>query len=101
VKSLIIQNNKTKTVRTIDVDAVFIQVGESPNSEIAQKAGVRVNKEGYIIVDQRQRTNIQGVFAAGDITTCPVKQVGTAVGQGIIAACEAFGYIRRPYHYIE
>jgi thioredoxin reductase (NADPH) len=99
VKSIAIQNNKTGNLRLLDFDAIFIQIGESPNSEIAQKAGIRVNKEGHIVVDQRQRTNIQGVFAAGDITTCPVKQVGTAIGQGIIAACEAFGYIRRPYHY--
>jgi thioredoxin reductase len=40
-----------------------------------------------------------GVYAAGDVTNHPVKQVGTAVGQGITAALEAYGYIRRPYYY--
>jgi len=56
-----------------------------------------VNKGGYILVDDRQRTNIPGVYAAGDVTTGPVKQVGTAVGQAIVAATEAFGYVKRPY----
>jgi thioredoxin reductase len=42
---------------------------------------------------------VAGVYAAGDVTNHPVKQIGTAVGQGITAALEAYGYIRRPYHY--
>jgi thioredoxin reductase len=41
---------------------------------------------------------VPGVFAAGDVTNHPVKQVGTAVGQGITAALEAYGYIKRPYY---
>jgi thioredoxin reductase (NADPH) len=58
-----------------------------------------VDDYGYIIVDSQQRTNIPGVYAAGDVTTNPVKQIGTAVGQAIVAATDAFGYIRRPYYY--
>jgi len=58
-----------------------------------------VNEAGYIIVDFRQRTNREGVYAAGDVTDRPVKQIGTAVGEGIIAATDAYGYIRRPYYY--
>jgi len=83
----------------VSVDGVFIQVGEVPNSRIAEEAGVEVDKGGYIIVDSRQRTNISGVYAAGDVTTSPVKQIGTAVGQAIIAATEAFGYTKQPYYY--
>ena len=99
VESVVLLDNKTGKLSELEVDGVFIQVGEKPNSEIARKAGVNVDEEGYIIVDNRQRTNIPGVYAAGDVTTCPVKQIGTAVGQAIIAATEAFGYIRRPYYY--
>ena len=58
-----------------------------------------MDKDGYIIVDNRQRTSIGGVYAAGDVTTSPVRQVGTAVGQAIIAATEAFGYVKQPYYY--
>jgi thioredoxin reductase (NADPH) len=99
VKSVVVYNNKTGETREIEVDGVFVQIGEVPNSELAVKAGVKVDEGGYIIVDKRQRTNIPGVFAAGDVTNGPVKQVGTAVGQAIIAATEAFGYIKRPYYY--
>jgi thioredoxin reductase (NADPH) len=99
VKSVVVHNNKTGETREIEVDGVFVQIGEVPNSQLAVKAGVKVDKGGYIIVDARQRTNIPGVFAAGDVTNGPVKQVGTAVGQAIVAATEAFGYIKRPYYY--
>jgi thioredoxin reductase (NADPH) len=99
VKSVVIYNNKTNETKEIEVDGVFVQVGDVPNSQLAVKAGVEVDKSGYIIVDERQRTNIAGVFAAGDVTNGPVKQVGTAVGQAIVAATEAFGYIKRPYYY--
>lgn len=101
VKSVVVRNNRTGETEEIEVEGVFIQIGEVPNSEVARKAGVQVDRRGYIVIDHRQRTNIPGVLAAGDVTTCPVKQVGTAVGQGIIAASEAYGYIRRPYYYKE
>jgi len=72
--------------------------GEAPNSQIAREAGLEVNEHGYIKTDIYQRTSIAGIYAAGDVTNHPVKQVGTAVGQGITAALEAYGYIRRPYY---
>ncbi len=99
VKSIVLQNNKSGEVRELKVDGVFVQVGEVPNTKFVKEAGVTVDKDSYIVVDSRTRTNILGVFAAGDATNCPVKQVGTAVGQAIIAATEAFGYIKRPYYY--
>ena len=99
VRSVVVYNNKTGKTKEIEVDGVFVQVGEVPNSQIAIQAGVKVDEGGYIIVNERQRTNIAGVYAAGDVTNGPVKQVGTAVGQAIVAATEGFGYIKRPYYY--
>lgn len=99
VRSVVVYNNKTGKTREIEVDGVFVQVGEVPNSQIAIQAGVKVDEGGYIIVNERQRTNIAGVYAAGDVTNGSVKQVGTAVGQAIVAATESFGYIKRPYYY--
>jgi len=99
VQGVVLANNKTGETMETDVDGVFVQVGEAPNSQIAKEAGIEVDKTGYIIVDNRQRTNIVGVYAAGDVTVGPVKQIGTAVGEAIIAASEAFGYIKRPYYY--
>jgi len=92
-------NNRAGKMKEIAVDGVFIQVGEAPNSQLAKEAGVNVDKAGYIIADVRQRTNIAGVYAAGDVTNHPVKQVGTAVGQSITASLEAYGYIKQPYYY--
>jgi len=99
VVKAVLLSNKTGETTKIDVDGVFIQVGEVPNSEFAKEAGIAVDEGGYIIVDDRQRTSIDGVYAAGDVTKSPVKQIGTAVGQAIIAANEAFGHIKQPYYY--
>jgi thioredoxin reductase (NADPH) len=82
----------------VEVAAVFVQVGEAPNSQLAAASGVDVDEHGYIKIDIRQHTNLAGVFGAGDVTNHPVKQVGTAVGQGITAALEAYAYVRRPYY---
>ncbi|RLI43204.1 thioredoxin-disulfide reductase [Candidatus Bathyarchaeota archaeon] len=99
VEKVTLFNNKTGDTWELKIDGVFVQVGEAPNSQLAREAGVKVDEGGYIVVDVRQRTNIAGVYAAGDVTNHPVKQVGTAVGQGITAALEAYGYVRRPYYY--
>jgi thioredoxin reductase (NADPH) len=99
VNKAIIFNRKTGETKELFVDGVFVQVGETPNSQIAKEAGVDVDKDGYVMIDIQQRTNIAGVYAAGDVANHPVKQIGTAVGQGITAALEAYGYIRRPYYY--
>lgn len=98
VNKVILLDNKTKQIQELPVDGVFVQVGEDPNSQLAKEAGVAVDEDGYIIVDLLQRTNIAGVYAAGDVTNHPVKQVGAAVGQGITAAVEAYGFVRRPYY---
>lgn len=98
VNKAILLDNKANVTRELTVDGIFVQVGEDPNSRIAREASVAVDEDGYIIVDTLQRTSIHGVYAAGDVSNHPVKQVGTAVGQGITAATEAYAYIRRPYY---
>jgi thioredoxin reductase (NADPH) len=98
VNKVVVLDKKDNRTREVPVDGVFVQVGESPNSQLAREAGVAVDEDGYIKIDWLQHTNIDGVYAAGDVTNHPVKQVGTAVGQGITAALEAYGYIRRPYY---
>jgi thioredoxin reductase (NADPH) len=98
VSKVTLFNNKTGETHGLLVDGVFVQVGEAPNSQLAREAGVNVDENGYIKIDIFQRTNIAGVYAAGDVTNHPVKQIGTAVGQGITAALEAYGFIRRPYY---
>ena len=99
VKSVILRNNETGQTNEIRVDGIFVQIGEVPNTSFIRGTGIELDKDGYIIVDARQRTNLPGVFAAGDVTDQRVKQVGTAIGQAVVASTEAFGYIKRPYYY--
>ena len=99
VESVTLYENKKGETKEMSADGVFIFVGEAPNSDFAVKAGVKADDNGHIIVDPSQQTNIPGVYAAGDVTSCPVKQIGTAVGQATIAATEAFGYVKQPYYY--
>jgi thioredoxin reductase (NADPH) len=98
VKKVTMRDNKSGETKELAVDGVFVQVGEDPNSHQAKEAGVKVDANNYIVIDALQHTNLEGVYAAGDVTNHPVKQVGTAVGQGITAALEAYALIRRPYY---
>jgi thioredoxin reductase (NADPH) len=98
VNKVVLFDSKAGETKELAVDGVFVQVGEAPNSQIAREAGVEVDEHGCIKVDMFQRTSVAGVYAAGDVTNHPVKQVGTAVGQGITAALEAYSCIRRPYY---
>jgi len=98
VTQVILNNKKTNEKKMLKVDAVFVQIGEAPNNQIVQNSGINLNDKGHIITDSSQQTNIQGVYAAGDLTNHPVKQIGTAVGQGITAALEAYSYIKQPYY---
>jgi thioredoxin reductase (NADPH) len=98
VNKVVLYHNKKGETKEVPVDAVFVQVGEAPNSHIVQDIGIQVDEAGYIKTDVFQRTSVASVYAAGDVTNHPVKQVGTAVGQGITAALEAYSYIRQPYY---
>jgi thioredoxin reductase (NADPH) len=98
VKKVNLLNNINGQIAELLVDGVFVQIGQDPNSLQAREAGVTVDKDSYIIVDMLQHTNLEGVYAAGDVTNHPVKQIGTAVGAGITAAVEAYAFVRRPYH---
>lgn len=98
VKNVVLYDNETCATREIEVDGVFVQVGEAANSQVAKNAGIKVDEQDYIEVDSRQETNVEGVYACGDVTTCQEKQIGTAVGQGVVAALDAFSYIKHPYH---
>jgi thioredoxin reductase (NADPH) len=99
VQKVILLDKKTGETEELPVNGIFVQVGEDPNSQIAKEAGIALDADDYIVVDAQQRTNLAGVYAAGDVTNRPIKQVGTAVGQGIAAALDAYGFIRRPYYH--
>ena len=82
----------------LDVDGVFISIGEMPQNELAKQLHVKLDDHGYIITDKQQRTNITGVFAAGDITG-GLRQIVTACAEGAIAALSSTEALGKKYPY--
>ena len=77
-------------------DGVFLAIGYSPSVELAQKVGVALTKDGYIKKDAKHRTNIPGIYSAGDVEG-GYKQIVTAAGQGSEAAMNIFEDLINPY----
>ncbi|MBL7203108.1 MAG: FAD-dependent oxidoreductase [Desulfobacteraceae bacterium] len=96
VRELVLYNNKTEKSTTFETDGVFIAIGYEPSVELAKKIGVEITPEGYIKHDSRHRTNIPGIYSAGDVEG-GYKQIVTAVGQGSEAALAIFEDIINPY----
>lgn len=75
--------------KTVNLDGIFVQIGLAANSGVFQGT-VNTNKIGEIIIDERCRTNIPGIYAAGDVSTVPYKQIIISMGEGAKAALTAF-----------
>lgn len=71
-----------------EVNGVFVSLGKAPATDLIRNTGIEVDDKGCIVVDRWQKTNVEGVFAAGDCT-CGGMQVVTAVGEGAMAAMKA------------
>ncbi|MFW9987100.1 MAG: NAD(P)/FAD-dependent oxidoreductase [Candidatus Odinarchaeota archaeon] len=80
--------------KQLEVDGVFIEIGAIPNSNLAKKIGIETNEKGEILINRKSETNIQGIFAAGDVADAPFKQAITGVSEGVIAAYSAFDYVK-------
>jgi thioredoxin reductase (NADPH) len=88
-----IENLRTGEMQEHETDGVFVFIGYQPNTE-AFNGLVEINERGEFVVDQAMKTNIPGVFAAGDCIAKRYRQVTTAVSDGTIAALSAIEYIR-------
>jgi thioredoxin reductase (NADPH) len=84
----------SQNVVAIDVNGVFVALGSVPMTSIVRRAGLMTDPGGCLTVNRQQKTNIAGVFAAGDCT-CGGMQVVTAAGEGAMAAMKTSAYIRR------
>ena len=78
---------------TLSLDGIFIAIGGIPHSELARKLGVELNEKGEIKIDRSSRTNIEGVYAAGDVADTEFKQAITGVAEGVHAAYQAYKYV--------
>lgn len=87
-------DRNTEESHEVALDGVFVQIGLVPNNEWLGDV-VKRSKHGEIEIDERGQTSIPGVFAAGDATTVPYKQIVIAAGQGATAALSAFDYLIR------
>jgi thioredoxin reductase (NADPH) len=89
VRSVVRYDKKKGIEGELPVEGVFVSIGEEPVNELAVQMGIKMDKNGYIIVDKSQRTNLERVYAAGDITG-GVRQVVVACAEGAIAATAAY-----------
>lgn len=89
VQSVKIEGNKEEKI--LDVQGIFVEIGLIPNSDFV--SGLEKNERKEIIVNQRNETNIPGIFAAGDVTNVPEKQIIIAAGEGAKAVLSAFRYL--------
>ncbi len=92
VEGLEIKSLKTGEARRLSIAGIIVEIGLLPNSELVVDT-LETNKIGEIVVDSRCRTGISGVFACGDVTDIPFKQVVVAAGEGAKAALSAYDYI--------
>jgi alkyl hydroperoxide reductase subunit F len=86
-----IEVKNKENILKLDVEGVFVEIGLFPNSDFV--SGLAFNEKREVIIDCHNRTNIEGVFAAGDVTTVPEKQIIVACGEGAKAALGAFNYL--------
>ena len=83
-----------KEEKQLDIEVIFIQIGLVPNTDWLNGT-IELNKYGEIEINDHGATSLPGVFAAGDVTTVPYKQIIIAMGEGAKAALGAFDYLIR------
>ncbi len=94
VTGLVYKDRTSEALHEVQLEGIFVQIGLLPNSDWL-KGTVELSRFGEIIVDAKGQTNIPGVFAAGDVTTVPYKQIVIAVGEGAKASLSAFDHLIR------
>ena len=90
------QDRSTEQVHTLDLSGVFVQIGLVPNSEFLDGL-VETTRYGEIVINERGETSEEGIFACGDVTTVPYKQIVIAMGEGAKASLSAFDYLLKNF----
>ena len=94
VNGLRFKDRASQQEHALALEGVFVQIGLVPNTEFL-KGTLELSRFGEIVIDDKCRTSLPGVFAAGDVTTVPYKQIVIAAGEGAKAALSAFDYLIR------
>ena len=95
VVGLTYKDRLTEELKQVDVAGIFVQIGLVPNTEWLKDSELNLTRFGEIEIDARGATNLNGVFAAGDVTTVPFKQIIIAMGAGSTASLAAFDHLIR------
>ena len=92
VNKVILKNNLTDSIESMETDAVFVAIGHIPNTSLF-KDYLNLNENGYIITKEGTKTNIPGIFACGDVQDWEYRQAITAAGSGCMAAIDTERYL--------
>jgi len=96
----VVLDNPYKGSTELRLDAMFVEIGHIPLTNMANKLGVNLNNRGEIIINRESKTNLRGVFAAGDCVDTKFKQAITGVGEAVSASYSAYQYLKENGHII-
>jgi len=94
VSGISYKNRQTDEIKHVELEGIFVQIGLLPNSDWL-KGTVELSDRGEVVIDAKGQTSVPGVFAAGDCTTVPYKQIIIAMGAGATASLSAFDHLIR------
>jgi len=86
LETVIIEDKETGKTTELEADGVFVNIGKVPNTHFLRESGIDMTKRGFVRVNDKQETSMENVYAIGDVTNAPYKQISTAVGDGCRAA---------------
>ncbi len=92
VTAVVVKNMESEKEEKLDANGVFVEIGLLPNSEPVENL-VELNERGEVIIDCSCKTSVEGLFAAGDVTTVSHKQIVISAGEGAKAALSAYDYL--------
>ncbi len=92
VRSVVVKNLKTRETKEISIHGLFVEIGYVVENGMVKHL-IKLTSQNEIIIDDRNRTSDEGIFAAGDVTTVPYKQTVISAGEGATAALEAYRYL--------
>ncbi|MCE8029758.1 alkyl hydroperoxide reductase subunit F [Halomonas daqingensis] len=95
VNGLTYEERASGEIKRLELEGIFVQIGLVPNTEWLTDSPIELSQRGEIVIDERGMTSVPGIFAAGDVTTVPYKQIVIAMGEGSKAALGAFDYLIR------
>lgn len=93
LKGVILENTETGETESLDVDGIFVFIGQKPNTELFADV-ISLDHAGYIVANDNMETNLKGVFSAGDVNQKAYRQITTAMADGTIAALSGEKYLR-------